>query len=110
MARRVGMLAALVLLVGLVACAPPTPPRTSVNVISDKFSPGVTLEGLPQVVRFSGNEVFWMLRSVVFTQSHSADQQIYVEWFFPGHGRSRYMAADDSARALRVRPILKENC
>lgn len=110
MARRVRMLAALVLLSGLAACAPSTPPRTSVNVISDKFSPSVTLEGLPLVTRFSGNQVFWMLRSFVFVQTHSAEQQIYVEWFFPGHGTSRYMAADDTARALRVRPILKENC
>jgi hypothetical protein len=107
-AGRAGLWVGSVLLV-LAGCAAP-PPRTTVNVISDKFSPGVTLEGLPKEDVFDSNDVFWMLRSVVYPQTRSADHEVYVEWFFPGHGSAKYFAADDTARPLPVRKILKENC
>ena len=104
--RTVGLLAIIVSLASCAASGPP--PRTTVNVISDKFSQAVTLEGLPRDVVFNGNEIFWMLRSFVVQQTHSARHEIYVEWFFPGHGNARYFAADDTARPLVVTKILKE--
>jgi PDZ domain len=98
---------AFILLFGLVACEPP---RTTVNVISDKFSAGVTLEGIPLEKDILQNRIVWMLRSFVFPQTRNAEHQIYVDWFFPGHGTTRYFAADDTARSLRVKQILKESC
>lgn len=100
----------LALLLSLASCAPASPPRTTVNVISDKFSQAVTLEGLPKDVNFGDNEIFWMLRSFAYPQTRSTNHEIYVEWFFPGHGSTKYFAADDTARPLPVKQILKENC
>lgn len=103
-----GKVAVALLLFGLVGCAPP--PRTTVNVIGDKFSTVVTLEGLERDDRFDGNVVSWLLRSFVDPGKRSVAHQIYVEWFFPGHGNARYVAADDTARPLAVAKILKEDC
>ena len=110
--NRSGKLTAIaVLLLALVACgslAPP--PRTTVNVIGDKFSKDITLEGLVAKEGFDGNGVAWMLRSFVNPQARTATHQIYVDWFFPGHGTTKYRAADDTARALQTQQIYKENC
>jgi len=38
-------------------------------VIGDKFSPSVTLEGLPQQRAMNSNGLFWMLRSEVVPQT-----------------------------------------
>ena len=109
MPARSGKLAAIaVLLFGLAACAPP--PRTTVNVVGDKFSKEITIDGLPLSDRLHSNSTFWMLRSFVEPQSRVAVHEIYVEWFFPGHGTTRYHAADDTARPLQARQILKESC
>ena len=97
-----------VLLLGLAACA--SPPRTTVNVIGDKFSKEIELQGIPQKDSFDGNGTFWMLRSFVNPQTHTTQHQIYVEWFFPAHGTTRYHAADDTARELRTQQIYKESC
>jgi len=117
MPYRSGKLAAIaalfVLLLDLTACGPlavDPPPRATVNVVADKFSKDVTLEGLPQNNAFEGNGTFWMLRSFVNPQAHTAQHQIYVEWFFPGHGTTKYYAADDRARSLATRQIYKESC
>jgi len=101
------------LLLGLVACGPlavDPPPRTTVNVIADKFSKDVTLEGLPQNNAFADNSTFWMLRSFLNPQTRTVQHQIYVDWFFPGHGTTKYHAADDRARTLPTRQIYKESC
>lgn len=97
-------------LVALVAasCAPVATPRTTVNVIGDRFSKAVTLEGLPMIDPNNGDGLFWMLRSVVDQQARSAQHQIYVEWTYPGRASGRYFAADDSARALPVAMIFKD--
>lgn len=111
---RSGKFAAIALLLfGLAACGPlalDPPPRTTVNVVADKFSKDVTLEGLPQNNAFADNGTFWMLRSFVNPQTRMAQHQIYVDWFFPGHGTAKYHAADDAARSLPTRQIFKESC
>jgi len=91
----------------LSGCAPP--PRTTVNVIADKFSKSVTLEGIPRLNPNNGN-LFWMLRSEVDPQGHFALHQIYVEWTYAGPSSGRYFAADDTARPLAVRNIRREYC
>jgi hypothetical protein len=109
-----GKLAAVaVLMLGLAACGPlalDPPPRTTVNAVADKFSKDVTLEGLPQNNAFADNSTFWMLRSFVNPQTRTVQHQIYVDWFFPGHGITKYHAADDTARTLPTRQIFKESC
>lgn len=111
MPYRLGKLFAVaVLLLSLAACVPPTPPRTTVEVISDKFSKQNTLVGLQKGDSFDGDSVDWMLRSFVDPQARTATHQIYVDWFFQGHGTTKYFAADDTARALPVHQILKESC
>jgi hypothetical protein len=102
--------AAAVLVLGLASCALSQPPRTTVNVIGDKFSPGLTLEGLPMQRSIGSNGLYWLLRSEVFPKDRTTRHQIYVEWFFPGHGSTKYFAADDTAQSLPVKMILKENC
>jgi hypothetical protein len=102
---------AAVLLFSLAACGPLGPaPRTTVNVISDRFSKEITLVGLQRGDSFDGDSVDWMLRSFVNPQARTATHQIYVDWFFQGHGTTKYFAADDTARALPVHQILKESC
>jgi hypothetical protein len=102
---------AAVLLFSLAACGPlGPPPRTTVDVISDRFSKEITLVGLQTGDSFDGDSVDWMLRSFVNPQARTATHQIYVDWFFQGHGTTKYFAADDTARALPVHQILKESC
>ena len=112
--NRSGKLVAItVLLLALGACGPlalDPPPRTTVNAVADKFSKDVTLEGLPQNNAFANNSTFWMLRSFVNPQTRTAQHQIYVDWFFPDHGVTKYHAADDTARTLPTRQIFKESC
>jgi hypothetical protein len=91
----------------LIGCAPP--PRTTVNVIADKFSKSITLEGIP-VLNPNNGDLFWMLRSEVNPQAHFALHQIYVEWTYAGPSSGRYFAADDTARPLPVRNIRREYC
>jgi hypothetical protein len=79
-------------------------------VISDKFSKDITLVGLQRGDSFDGDSVDWMLRSFVNPEARTATHQIYVDWFFQGHGTTRYFAADDRARELPVHQILKESC
>jgi hypothetical protein len=112
MPYRSGKLAAVaVLLLSLAACGPlGPPPRTTVDVISDRFSKEITLVGLRRGDSFDGDSVDWMLRSFVNPQARTATHQIYVDWFFQGHGTTKYFAADDTARALPVHQILKESC
>ncbi|HXR88483.1 MAG TPA: PDZ domain-containing protein [Stellaceae bacterium] len=101
------------LLLSLAACGPlatDPPPRATVNVVGDTFSKDITLEGLPQNNAFVDNSTFWMLRSFVNPQTRTAQHQIYVDWFFPGHGVTKYHAADDTARTLSARQIFKESC
>ena len=109
---RSGKLAAIaVLLLALAACGPlGPPPRTSVDVISDRFSKDITLVGLQRGDSFDGDSVDWMLRSFVNPEARTATHQIYVDWFFQGHGTTKYFAADDRARELPVHQILKESC
>ena len=112
MLDRSGKLAAIaVLLLGLAACGPlGPPPRTTVNVIGDKFSKAIELQGIPASDSFDSNGVDWYLRSFVDPQTRATAHQIYVEWFFPGHGTTKYFAADDRARELAAHQLLKENC
>lgn len=112
MLPRAGKFAAMaVLLPGLAACGPlGPPPRTTVNVVGDKFSKEIQLEGIPRKDAFDGNGTFWMLRSFADPQARTTQHQIYVEWFFPAHGTTRYHAADDTARPLRTQQIYKESC
>jgi hypothetical protein len=110
--HRSGKLVAVAgLLLGLAACGPlGSPPRTTVNVIGDKFSKAIELQGIPAGNSFDNNGVDWYLRSFVDPQSHATAHQIYVEWFFPGHGTTKYFAADDRARDLPAHQLLKESC
>jgi hypothetical protein len=114
MGYRSGKLAAIaILLIGVAACGPLTvdpPARTTIKVSGDKFSKEVTLEGLPQNNTFADNSTFWMLRSFVNSQARATQHQIYVDWFFPGHGTTKYHAADDTARTLPTKQIYKESC
>lgn len=111
MPYRSGKLAAIAVLLALAACGPlGAPPRTTVNVIGDKFSKEIELQGIPQKDAFDGNGTFWMLRSFADPQARTAQHQIYVEWFYPGHGTTRYRAADDTARPLRTQQIFKDSC
>lgn len=96
------------LLIGLLGCVA-SEPRNTVNVISDKFSKSVTLEGIPHLNPNNG-DLFWMLRSEVDPQGHFALHQIYVEWTYAGPSSGRYFAADDTARPLPVRNIRRESC
>lgn len=96
------------LLMGLLGCAA-SQPRNTVNVIGDKFSKSITLEGLP-VLNPNNGDLFWMLRSEVDPQAHFALHQIYVEWTYAGPSSGRYFAADDTARPLPVRNIRREYC
>jgi len=105
------LLAIAALLVALAACGPlVAPPRTTVNVIGDKFSKEIELQGIPQRDAFDHNSTFWMLRSFTNPQARTTQHQIYVEWFFPAHGTTRYHAADDTARTLGTQQIYKESC
>lgn len=107
MPYRSGKLAAIVvLLLGLAACAPP---RTTVNVIGDKFSKEVTLVGIPLYDPDNGH-LLWMLRSFVNPQTHAASHQIYIEWTYAGPSSGRYWAADDTAQDLPVSMLFKESC
>lgn len=112
MAYRWGKFVAVaVLLLALVACGPlGAPPRTTVNVVGDKFSKEIELQGIPQKDAFDSNGTFWMLRSFANPQARTTQHQIYVEWFYPGHGTTRYHAADDTARVLETHQIYKESC
>lgn len=111
MSYRTGKLVTIVvLLLALAACVPPSPPRTTVDIISDKFSKDITLVGLEEADTFDGDTVDWKLRSFVDPQARTATHQIYVDWFFQGHGSAKYFAADDRARSLPVLQILKESC
>ena len=98
------------LLVGLAGCVPPSSPRLTVNVIGDKFSKDITLDGLPMIDPNNGDGLYWMLRSLVDPQNHIATHQIYVAWTYAGHSSGRYSAADDTAQSLPVTIILKESC
>lgn len=99
------------LLLGLAACGPlGPPPRTTVEVIGDKFSKDIQLNGLERGDRFDGDTVDWKLRSFVDPQARVATHQIYVDWFFQGHGSTKYFASDDTARSLPTRQLLKESC
>jgi hypothetical protein len=95
-------------LLGLIGCTP-TPPRNTVNVIGDKFSKSITLEGIP-LLNPNNGDLFWMLRSEVNPQAHFALHQIYVEWTYAGPSSGRYFAADDTARPLPVKNIRRESC
>ena len=109
--RRLGKVANVVLLLALAACGPlGPPPRTTVDVMSDRFSKDITLVGLQRGDSFDGDSVDWMLRSFVNPETRTATHQIYVDWFFQGHGTTKYFAADDRARELQVHQILKESC
>lgn len=109
---RSGKFAAIAVLpLALAACGPlGPPPRTTVNVIDDKFTKAIELQGIPQKDAFDGNGTFWMLRSFADPQARTVQHQVYVEWFYPGHGTTRYHAADDTARTLRTQQIYKDSC
>jgi hypothetical protein len=96
-----------VMLLGLVGCAPP---RTTVNVIGDKFDKEITLEGIPLHDPNNGTDLFWMLRSFVNPQTHATTHQIYVSWVYPGRSSGRYWASDDTARDLPVNMIRRDSC
>jgi hypothetical protein len=109
MSNRYGWFFLFAMLAGsLAGCAPP--PRTTVNVISDKFSTTTTLEGIPMLDPHNGDGLFWMLRTIIDPQAHIVLQQIYVEWTYAGPFSGRYFAADDTARPLPVELIRKEAC
>jgi hypothetical protein len=108
MSYRSGKLAAIaVLLLALAACVPP---RTTVNVIGDKFDKEITLEGIPLHDPNNGTDLFWMLRSFVNPQTHTTTHQVYVSWVYPGRSSGRYWAADDTARDLPVNMIRRDSC
>src|SRR5579862_5422965 len=107
MSHRRSLVLLLVVLAALAGCVQP---RTTVNVIGDKFSRDITLEGIPLHDPTNGDDLFWMLRSFVNPQAHTAQHQIYVAWTYAGGYSGRYFAADDTARALPVTMILKETC
>jgi hypothetical protein len=108
MAHRLGKLVLVAgVLVGLAACVPP---RTTVNVIGDKFDKEITLEGVPLHDPHHGTDLFWMLRSFVNPQTHTAVHQIYVEWVYPGRSSGRYWAADDTAHDLPVSVFRRDAC
>lgn len=98
----------VLLLSGLLGCVA-SRPRDTVNVIGDKFSKSITLEGIP-ILNPNNGDLFWMLRSEVDPQAHFALHQIYVEWTYAGPSSGRYFAADDTARSLPVRNIRREFC
>lgn len=106
--RRRSMPLWVVLLALLSGCA--QPPRTTVNAVGDKFSKDITLEGVPLHDPTNGDDLFWMLRSYVNPQAHTAVHEIYVAWSYAGSYSGKYFAADDTARPLRVTMILKETC
>ena len=110
--HRSGKLVAVAgLLLGLAACGPlGSPPRTTVNVIGDKFSREIELQGIPLHDPTNGIDLFWEIRSFVNTQTRTATHQIYVEWTYTGQSSGRYHAADDTARPLPVQNIYKESC
>lgn len=91
----------------LIGCAQP---RTTVNIVGDKFSKFVTLEGIPLHDPDNGIDLFWMLRSFVDPQARLVKHEIYVVWVYSGHSSGRYFAADDTATPLRVTNILRESC
>jgi hypothetical protein len=110
--HRSGKLVAVAgLLLGLAACGPlGSPPRTTVNVIGDKFSREIELQGIPLHDPTNGIDLFWEIRSFVNTQMRTATHQIYVEWTYTGQSSGHYHAADDTARPLPVQNIYKESC
>jgi len=71
MPYRSGKLAAIaVLVLALAACGPlGPPPRTTVNVLGDKFSKEIELQGIPLHDPTNGDDLFWMLRSFVNPQT-----------------------------------------
>lgn len=109
---RSGKFAAIaVLLLTLAACGPlGPPPRTTVNVIGDKFSKEIELQGVPLHDPTNGDDLFWMLRSFVNPKTHETFHTIYVEWVYAGHSSGRYRAADDTARDLVVKVIERDSC
>jgi hypothetical protein len=111
MPHRSGKLVAIAaLLLSIAACGPLTQPRTTVNVIGDKFSKEIELDGVPLHDPTNGINLFWMLRSFVNPQTHTTTHQIYVEWTYTGQSSGRYRAADDTARSLPVENLFKESC
>lgn len=109
MSQRRAVALLVVVLAALVGCAQP-PPRSTVNVIGDKFSQDITLEGIPLHDPTNGDDLFWMLRSFVNPRTHLTEHQIYVAWTYAGKYSGQYFAADDTARPLAVTMILKESC
>jgi len=112
MPYRSGKLAAIaVLVLALAACGPlGPPPRTTVNVLGDKFSKEIELQGIPLHDPTNGDDLFWMLRSFVNPQTGETLHEIYVEWVYPGPSSGRYRAADDTARDLTLKVIKRDSC
>jgi hypothetical protein len=111
MLYRSGKLAVAGLLLVLAACGPiGAPPRTTVNVLGDKFSKEIELQGVPLHDPTNGDDLFWMLRSFVNPQTHETLHEIYVEWVYPGSSSGRYHAADDTARDLTLKVIKRDAC
>lgn len=104
--RQFNMMTLLLVGFALASCAPQ--PRMTVNVVSDRFSKAITLEGLPMIDPTNGDGLFWMLRSFVDGQARTTQHQIYVEWTYPGRSSGRYFAADDTARPLPVTVLLRD--
>ncbi len=105
------LLAVAGLLLVLAACGPiGPPPRTTVNVVGDKFSKDIELQGVPLHDPTNGVDLFWELRSFVDQQTHETSHQIYVEWSYTGPSAGPYRASDDTARTLPVKILFKESC
>jgi hypothetical protein len=112
MLYRSGKLIAIAgLLLALAACGPlGPPPRTTVDVIGDKFSKEIELQGVPLHDPTNGVDLFWMLRSFVNPKTHETFHTIYVEWVYGGHSLGRFHATDDTARDLVVKVIERDAC
>lgn len=98
-----------VLVFGLAGCAPEEAQRDTVNLVSDQFAKGVTLNGIPAVHQDDPG-LSWMIQSLVDPHTGQTDHGIRVEWVYEGHSMGKYTAADDQARPLPVKQIFKDAC
>jgi hypothetical protein len=106
------LVAALVLLTGLAACAPGLsgPPRVVVE--GDAFSKEVTILGVQILDNplLDFNKAHWYLRSFVDPGTHTVRHQLYAELTYTGDRNGTYFAADSQAQAHRVDVIYRGKC